>query len=349
MTRVGAPPLLRRFPSLEGVLPWRSLGHFPTPLERVALPGAGEFWVKRDDLTAESYGGNKVRKLEFLIADAVERGAGRLITAGALGSHHALATAVHGRVAGLPVTLVLFPQHVTGHVRRVLLADVAFGAELSFVPRMELVPAALAARRWAHRPEAPYVIPPGGSNALGTLGYVNAALELVEQVKETGAPWPTELHVAAGTLGTAAGIAIGLALDGWDARVAATRITGRVVTNERVLRSLIRGALALLAPATGLDVESVARRVELRHGQIGAGYGRETQAGREATALFGGVGLSLDPTYTAKAAAELLESVRAGRAALFWHTLSATEPELGDEGELIRRLPERFRRLLRGA
>lgn len=343
------PPLFRRFPELEGRLPWKPLGRLPTPLERVALPGVGGLYVKRDDLTGQAYGGNKVRKLEFLIADALARGAGRLITAGALGSHHALATAVYGRAAGLPVTLVLFPQPVTPHVRRVLLADVAQDAQLCFVPRMELVPGALLARRWAMRRERAYVIPPGGSNALGTLGYVNAALELAEQVESGVAPEPAEVHVAAGTLGTAGGIAIGLALAGIDAVVAATRITGRVVTNERVLRGLVRGALALLEPPVHVDVEEVVRRVSIRHGQIGGGYGHETAAGREATSLFESVGLRLDPTYTAKAAAEVLVAVRAGRSPLFWHTLSAAEPDVGDEGELLRRLPERFRRLLGAA
>lgn len=362
-------PLFRRVPALAGRVHWLALGHFPTPVERLVVPG-GALWVKRDDLTGTPYGGNKVRKLEFLIADALAAGARRLITAGALGSHHALATAVYGRAVGLPVTLVLFPQPVTPHVRRVLLTDVALGAELRFVPRMELVPGALLARRWAARHEPAYVIPPGGSDALGALGYVNAALELAEQVAAGALPPPAEVHVAAGTLGTAAGMAIGLALAGLPARVAATRITGRVVTNERVLLKLVRGALALLAPEVRLDAAEVAARVEIRHGQIGAGYGRETEAGRSATARLGAAGLTLDPTYTAKAAAEALAALTGGagpavatrapaagierRATspaspepLFWHTLSAASPPLEEEeAALVARLPERFRRCL---
>ena len=368
-------PLFQRFPALAQRVRWQWLGRYPTPVQRLVLP-AGALWVKRDDLTAEPYGGNKVRKLEFLIADALGSGAGRLVTAGALGSHHALATAVYGRAAGLPVTLVLFPQPVTPHVRRVLLTDVALGAQLRFVPRLELVPGALLALRWAARRERPYVIPPGGSDALGTLGYVNAGLELAQQVAAGTLPAPAEVHVAAGTLGTAAGLAIGLTLAGLETRVAATRITGRVVTNERTLGRLIRSALALLAPEVALDAEQVVGRVEIRHGQIGAGYGRETEAGRAATVQLAAAGLELDPTYTAKAAAEALtaacvaasagsggasgggadarEGARAAvrRAApapepLFWHTLSATEPPLDEEeAVLLARLPERFRRCL---
>ncbi len=340
-------PLFRRFPELEGVIPWMPLGHFPTPLEPLALAAESRSSVKRDDLTGEPYGGNKVRKLEFLVADALRAGSRRLITAGALGSHHALATAVYGRAAGLPVTLILFPQPMTAHVVRVLLSDVAQGAELRFVPRMELVPAALMAQRWARRDEGAYVIPPGGSDALGTLGYVNGVLELAEQLAAGAALAPAEIHVAAGTLGTTAGIAIGLALAGVEAGLVATRITSRVVTNERALARLVRGALDLLGPGAGLDAGQVVRRVEIRHGQIGGGYGRETAAGREATELFQALGLRLDPTYTAKAAAEALAAARAGRSVLFWHTLSAREPELGEpEAALAARLPERFRRLL---
>ncbi len=353
-------PLFRRIPGLAERVAWLALGRFPTPVVRLELPG-GALWVKRDDLTATPYGGNKVRKLEFLLADALRSGAGRLVTAGALGSHHALATAVYGRAVGLPVTLVLFPQPVTAHVRRVLLTDVALGAELRFVPRMELVPGALLAVRWLARHEHGYVIPPGGSDALGTLGYANAGLELAEQVAAGALPPPPEVHVAAWTLGTAAGLAIGLGLAGLPTRVAATRITGRVVTNERVLLKLVRGGLALLAPEIALDSAEVAARVEIRHGQIGAGYGRETEAGRVATAQLAAAGLELDPTYTAKAAAEALAALAAAAGAggsagsqrattsppLFWHTLSAAEPPLGEEeGALLARLPERFRRCL---
>ncbi len=342
------PALFRRYPELAASVPWLSLGRFPTPLEPLPLPGLEHAWVKRDDLSGEAYGGTKVRKLEFLVADAVRAGARRLITAGAFGSHHALATALYGRRQGLAVTLVLFPQPVTAHVRDVVLAAAATGADFRFVPRMELVPGALLAQRWATRREPGYVIPPGGSNPLGTLGYVNAALELAEQLAAGAAPVPTEIHVAAGTLGTAAGLALGLALAGLDTRVVATRITGRIVTNERALARLVRGALELLGP-TAPGADEVLRRVEIRHDQIGGGYGRETPAGRAATSLFEALGLRLDPTYTAKAAAGFLAAAARTPVPLFWQTLSAVEPPADDRAELERRLPSRMRELLAAA
>ena len=150
--------------------------------------------------------------MEFLLAHAAARGATRLITAGAAGSHHALATAVFGRKSGFDVSLVLFPQHRTDHVREVLLTDAALGAELRFTPRMTMVPAALTGARLAHWRERIQLIPPGGSNEIGTLGYINAALELARQIEGGELPAPETIVLAIGTLGTTAGIAIGLAL-----------------------------------------------------------------------------------------------------------------------------------------
>ena len=346
-----APAIFRRFPALADRIPWTPLGSFPTPVERLALAGLeGEVWVKRDDLSGEPYGGNKVRKLEFLLAGASRRGVKRLVTAGALGSHHALATTVYGRALGFDVTLVLFPQPVTEHVRRVLLADHALGAELRYVPRMELVPAALRAVRFAHRREGAMIIPPGGSDATGTLGYVAGALELAEQIEAGSAPRPDAVYVAAGTLGTAAGLALGFALAGLEIRVQAIRITGRIVAHEGALARLVRQAARLLE-AAGLNEPGLADRalrlLELRHDQVGPGYGRETEAGRRAAELLAGAGIGLDPTYTAKAAAGLLATLEArpGGVHLYWHTLSSREPIVAAAAD-ERDLPDAFRRAL---
>src|SRR5690606_7123727 len=131
-----APALFRRFPELAARIPWLPLGSFPTSVEPLDLdgpvPSGVRLLVKRDDLGARPYGGNKVRKLEFILAEAKRRGAERLITVGAVGSHHALATTVYGRAHGFRVTLVLFPQQMNEHVRRILLLDYALGAELRY-------------------------------------------------------------------------------------------------------------------------------------------------------------------------------------------------------------------------
>ncbi|HEY8378082.1 MAG TPA: pyridoxal-phosphate dependent enzyme, partial [Nannocystis sp.] len=147
-------PLFRRYPEAARRLPWLPLATLPTPVEPLALDDTGgdgaRLWIKRDDQSGLPYGGNKVRKLEFILARARDLGATRLITAGATGSHHALATAVYGRRLGFDVTLCLFPQPLTDHVRRVLLLDHALGAELRWTPRMELIPFALFRARRAY-------------------------------------------------------------------------------------------------------------------------------------------------------------------------------------------------------
>jgi 1-aminocyclopropane-1-carboxylate deaminase/D-cysteine desulfhydrase-like pyridoxal-dependent ACC family enzyme len=317
----------------EAVAPREALGTFPTPVERLPIPGvAQEVWVKRDDLSGASYGGNKVRKLEFLLADARARGAGRIITAGALGSHHALATTVYGRMLGFPVTLVLSPQRPNEHVREVLLTDHGLGADLRLVRRMELIPWGLLRERVRHWRERPYVVPPGGSNSLGTLGYVRAALELLDQVEAGELPMPRAVHVACGTMGTVAGLALGFALGGSTIRIEAVRVVGAVVTNERVLRGLLRSTSRLLA-AGGMQTPPVDRAlalVRLHHDQIGEGYGRPTEAGRVAAERLSNAPFSLDPTYTAKAAAGLLAALDRGEEGphLYWHTLSLRMPPL---------------------
>lgn len=340
--------LFRRFPELEQGIPWLSIAQTPTAVEPLETE-AGDLWIKRDDLTAEPYGGNKVRKLEFLLAAARARGATRIITVGAAGSHHALATTIYGRRFGFDVTLVLFPQPLTQHVRGILLLDHVFGAELRYTRRMELVPAALFATTLRYRNQGACVIPAGGSDAVGTLGYVSAALELAEQVASGSVPEPKTVVVAAGTLGTAAGLALGFAIAGMKTRIKAIRITSRIVTNERALGRLVRGAEVLLRRAgvqSNFAADAIGR-VELMHEHIGRGYGMATEEGERATAQFRARGIHLDATYTAKAAAAFVAHTgELPRPVLLWHTLSAREPLELIEGVDEAALPRPFREYL---
>ena len=345
-------PLFEAYPRLAEAVAWVPLGRYPTPLETVTfrLPGGGtrEILVKRDDRTGEPYGGNKVRKLEFILGAARASGATRLITAGAAGSHHALATAVHGSALGFAVSLVLFPQRVTPHVRDILRMDHAYGAELRWTPRMEGVPFALLRARRAHAAERPFVVAPGGSDPLGTLGYVNAGLELAGQIAALE-DRPSAIHVAAGTLGTAAGLAIGLVLAGQAVPVRAIRITSRLVANERALRRLVHAVVKTLnAAGVPADAAAACSLLTLHHEQIGEGYGRDTPAALAATEAFSAAGLHLDATYTAKAAADVLAEAAAGGRPLFVHTLSAAEPLERAAHVSPQDLPQPFARYLAG-
>jgi D-cysteine desulfhydrase len=336
------PPRPGAVPSGKLPGPRIPLGRFPTALDTVDVAGR-TILVKRDDLCADGYAGNKVRKLEFLLADAQQRGARTLITAGATGSHHAFATAYYGSRLGFDVSLVLFPQRVTQHVREMLLHMHATGAELRWIRRVAGVPFGMWRARLAHRAAAPYLVPPGGSSDIGSLGYVNAGLELAAQL-EDAAVRPARIHVAAGTLGTVAGVAIGMAWAGARIPIIATRIASRLFTNERTLGNLVRATLRLLAArgATGLpDAASALRLVALNHRGIGTGYGHATAAGEAAHDAFAAAGLMLDSTYTAKAAAALLADRTPG-SPLFWHTLSAVLPRLPVQDADTAALPAPF-------
>jgi 1-aminocyclopropane-1-carboxylate deaminase/D-cysteine desulfhydrase-like pyridoxal-dependent ACC family enzyme len=299
-------------------------------------------------VSGAEYGGNKIRKLEFLLAAARARGARRLVTAGSVGSHHALATTVYGRAMGFDVSLVLFPQSLNDHVREILLADAALGAELRWVSRMELVPVGMFRARLAYMNDRPFVVAPGGSDAVGTLGWVSAGLELAEQLATGNHPKPRRIYVAGGTLGTAAGLALGLAMADCRIPIEAVRITSRLVAHERALSQLVSGAAAILRGAGVAVPDDAASLVEITHDHIGRGYGRETDEGREASRIFADAGLHLEPTYTAKTAAALLASPAGGPPPLFLHTLSRAMPSV-DTGALDpAALPSHFARYLSG-
>lgn len=327
-------PLFRACPGAEGRIPWLPLAELPTPVQRLEeLPSwfSGELWVKRDDLTSPIYGGNKVRKLEYLLADARDRGAGRLITTGAVGSHHALATAVHGRRHGLPTTVVVFPQPDSQHSRDVAALNEAWADELCRCGTFATQPFVEAATRWRRRKEKPYVIPGGGSSPLGTLGYVTAALELAEQVADGSVPRPDRIWVAAGTLGTLAGLAIGTAMADLADGITGVRIVPAAMANELALGRLVEQTTAILKDAgiSAPDPRLALDRVELAGGWLGKGYGHPTDAGSEAANWFGDRDVPMDPTYTAKTAAAVLEGMSREPATrhLYWHTLSAVDPD----------------------
>ncbi len=336
------------FPRLK--LPTVELGHFPTAVEK--LPFGDALFIKREDQAGDLYGGNKVRKLELLLGDAVARKKKRVITLGALGSHHALATTIYARRLGLEAELVLYPQPLDPHVIDDLLLDHVFGAKLHLA-RHPATASALGLALAAKGARTTAFIPPGGSSALGALGHVEGALELAEQVEKGELPEPDVLVCAFGTGGTVAGLALGLALAGLRTRVLAVRVV-EAITTKALLRELLNGARRVLTrrgvPASKLPRNAL-ERIEICPDQLGKGYGHATEGSRRAKEIFAGAGVTLETTYTGKAGAAFLELARKapGRPLIFWHTFSSVDlaPRLSEadpEG-----LPRAFHRVLRQA
>ncbi len=331
------------------------IGEYPTPVTRYRSPAGDELWIKRDDLTAALYGGNKVRKLERLLVAAKEADATDLLTIGAVGSHHVLATTLFGRRAGFRVTAVLLPQPRTAHVVANLRAGIGAGlravAAQSYAEAMLRI--ALLRRRGGRRV---LVIPPGGSNGLGTLGFVDAGEELARQIAAGELPEPAHVVVALGSGGTAAGLAVAFARAGLR-----TRVVGVAVAKPPWVLGLAARRLAYQVGAAlgGSALGRAAQRHLVMEGSaVGAGYGAPTAAGDAACMVARSVPITLDDTYTAKTFAWAIamaspdaRSSERGRSrargpVLFWHTLSAAQPSTGDAPE-ERALPLPLQRLLR--
>jgi len=325
-------PLASRLPHLRD-LPRLRLTELPTPvapLERLGrAAGIAPPWIKRDDLSGVIYGGNKPRKLELLLGAARARGRRRVLTFGGLGTHHGLATAACGRAGGLATTLVLVPQPITPHVQRCVRLLHALGAELHLA-RGPLDAArqgvALLARGWiAGKPLV--LVPTGGTSVLGALGYLNAGLELAEQVRAGLLPEPSEIFVALGSGGTGAGLLAGLRLAGLRSRVVGVLVTDILPPSPRRLLGLARACLRRHAPGAAATISDGDLEIERRF--AGPGYGVVTA---EATAardtLEESEGITLETTYTGKCLAALLHraSTATGGPLLFWDTFSRSEP-----------------------
>lgn len=304
------------------MIPRLKFAHLPTPIEE--LPrlsehlGGPRIMIKRDDQTGLAFGGNKTRKLEFLVADAMQQGARALVTGGAIQSNHCRQTAAAAARYGLGCILVLTgekPDRPTAN----LLLDQLFGAEIVTVTDRSVRDQVL--QETFDRAEAdgkqPYFVPYGGSSPIGALGYAFAMDEFMQQ--DVHADW---MVFGTSSGGTHAGLVLGQRLHGYTGKVLGISI-------DEPREWLTSHVSALAAQAS----ELVGRRIQFTPDDVlatdtycQAGYGVLTDGEREAVKLFARTeGLLLDPVYTGRAAAGLIDLVRLGHFAsdetvLFWHT-----------------------------
>lgn len=265
-------------------------------------------WLKDESAFGDGgWGGNKVRKLEWIIPEAHRRGRSTLFTVGGIGTHWGLAAALYGREHGLHTVLGLVDQPIDDHVREQTSRLDASGATIYRYPsvaRLKLAAPMILAR---HR--MPYYLPAGGSSPVGSLGYVEVAFEIAEQVAAGELPEPATVVVAVGSGGTTAGLALGLRLAGLS-----TRVFGAVVNDsfrlDAVTTSRLATKTAQLMRSRGADIGDIVigpDDLTTTSDWMGETYGATTPEGAEALALADRVaGLELEPVYTAKALAAIL-------------------------------------------
>lgn len=306
-------------------LPRVPLAHLPTPLqplERLSRAlGGPQIWLKRDDLTGLAMGGNKTRKLEYLLGDALRQGADTVITAGAAQSNHARQTAAAAARCGLRCVLALSPMapaETTGN----LLLDRLLGAQVRWTgdrDRSQVMQEIAEEERAAGR--TPYLIPYGGSNAIGAAAYFEAMHELARQSRQAEVHFDA-VALASSSGGTQSGLVAG---------AAALREGGRILgisvdEPAEVLAPRVLRLARLVIEHLGVRVEAPEDRVVVVDDYVGGGYGVMGDPEREAIGLLARYeGVLLDPVYTGKAMAGLIAMIRAKtwrreEAVVFWHT-----------------------------
>lgn len=307
-------------------LPLVPLAPHPTPLDRLhrleaALgPGSPALFIKRDDLLSFAMGGNKVRKLQTMLAAARAAGADTLVTCGGLQSNHCRVTAAAGAALGLKVVLVVNGVEQARPTGNALL-DRLFGADIRHVPSREAraVTMLRVAEELETQRRRPFLIPLGASTPLGAAGFARG----VEEILTAGVS-PTAIVHATSSGGTQAGLIAGCALFGVKTRVIGISADEPTAGLTAIVHRLLADLAALVgASAAGIGLE---QDIEVDDQFVGDGYGIATPASTEALELVARTeGIVLDPVYTAKAMAALIARVRAGSftphdRVLFWHT-----------------------------
>ncbi|MBC8071066.1 MAG: pyridoxal-phosphate dependent enzyme [Deltaproteobacteria bacterium] len=309
----------------------------PTAVERAAwLDGPRtQVWIKRDDASSDRYGGGKVRKLQWVLANPPYDGDRPILSIGGTGSHHLLALALHLQPLGRELHALTFVQPWTDHARRNFSVLVSSGAKIWAVGSRPALPLAwLAYRTWRRPPRGGVYMAAGASTPLGCFGFVEAALELAAQIEAGELPKPDVVYVTAGSAGTCVGLALGLALAGVSTRLHLVSSVERWAFNRLLFDRLLGQAHAELRRRGLPEAHGRSARrwladarieVVIDHAQVGGGYGVPTEAAHAAHVRAAAHGLGLETTYTAKCLAALLhhEHTRSEgepRNVLMWNT-----------------------------
>ncbi|MFQ5751859.1 MAG: 1-aminocyclopropane-1-carboxylate deaminase/D-cysteine desulfhydrase [bacterium] len=333
------PLIFQHYPELRNNLHWIPLGQYPTPVERLKNLGRElaleNLWIKRDDLSGELYGGNKVRTLEFSLAEAKQKQADLIFTYSALGSNWPLACVIYAKLHDLPTNVFFVPYPLDAIKEKNLALIHSLAHQVYLVKSKLALPFLLYSHLYRSKKNTKvYLMPPGGISPKTTLGYVNAVFELQRQCERGEMPIPDYIVCPLGTGGTAAGISIGLNLIGWPTQIIAVRVVDLIVANKFTLHYLIRKTMkTMLQKGANFSITSNwGNNIRIEHNYFGKGYSRPTILGEKSIELFRTHEHQvLDSTYTGKTFAAILEWCKqAGfknKIILFWHTLNSRNLE----------------------
>ena len=341
------PILFDVYQNLEGRVPWISLlTGIPsnvdrlTELENYLRINDGEIYVKRDDKDHKIYGGNKIRKFEFIFGEILKRKKKGVITLGGIGTNHGAACAIIAKELDLNCELFLSLQPVTWHVQRSLLLYHYFGAKLHFTKMFELGVLKSLLFRMFHPKH--YLMSIGGSplfgigTPLGSIGFINAIFELKNQIDEGILPEPDIIFVAAGSTGTAAGLTAGCKLLGLKTKVYPVNVSRDIVVNPKNLIKIANKSIKYLRKRDKSipDVQVNKGDFNMIKGYLGSNYGVKTVKGQKAVDLVyklegEKLDFKLETTYTGKAMAAMLEFLEKeenkSKKILFWNTYNSND------------------------
>ncbi|MBD3214681.1 MAG: pyridoxal-phosphate dependent enzyme [Candidatus Lokiarchaeota archaeon] len=360
------PYLFEYYPELEGKIPWTPLlTGIPTDVDRLQKLekhfelDEGKIYIKRDDKDHHIYGGNKLRKFEFIFGDALEKEKIGIATMGGIGTNHGLAAAIIAKELQIKCDLLLFPQPITWHVQRSLLLYDYFGANLHLCGGDVSTLFKLLWFQITH-PKY-YMMMPGGTplfgigTSLGTIGFINAICELNNQINDGMISKPDDIFIAGGSTGTAAGLVAGVKLLDLDILVNVVPVYGSLVANPK---AVIRNSKKAIKYLRNRDKSIPKLKItkddfNFHEGYLGSTYGKKTERGQYAVDIVEKLegkekGFKLETTYTGKAMAAMFDYIKnpenKDRTVLFWNTYNSN-----DLDEYLRktefdfeRLPEEF-------
>ena len=358
MTRK-SPLLFEEFSGLEEKIPHRSFVQQTAvhKLKSLSAEVNANLWIKRDDQTTDIYGGNKPRKLEFVLADALAKGKSNVITIGGTGSNHCLATSIYAKQLNLNPILILFNQPITADVQKKLLIFQSLGAEI-LGPYSE-VWGFFHYFLFSRVRKNTYFLPVGGSTPLGILGFVNAAFELKSQIENNEMPKPEYIFVTCGTMGTMAGLLLGCQLANLDSKIIGVRVVQKMVAYfnftfsfANAVRKIARKTLKFLRKKeSSIPKIKFKEKPAVIHDFYGGAYGRVTSEGVEAIELLKQhEDITLDTTYTGKTFAALLNFIKEHEIreapVLFWNTYNSIDiSNLKSPSITYKDLPKSFHKI----